>query len=87
MGAMRLSLCAEVPASPPPYCGRLERPLDPTEAQDGRLSIYFEVYPHAGPGKAVGMLVATEGGPGYPRRNRAPSTWPCSVRCGATTTS
>ena len=63
---MSLSLCADVPASPPAYCGRLERPLDPAGAQDGRLSIYFEVYPHSGPGKAVGMLVATEGGPGYP---------------------
>ncbi len=66
MGAMTLSLCADVPAPRPAYCGRLERPLDPTGAQDGRLSIYFELYPHSGPGKAVGMMVATEGGPGYP---------------------
>lgn len=63
---MTLSLCTDVPAPPAAYCGRLERPLDPAGAQDGRLSIYFELYPHLGPGKAVGMLVATEGGPGYP---------------------
>ncbi len=66
---MTLSLCADIPAppsAPPAYCGRLERPLDPAGAEGGRLSIYFELYPHSGPGKALGTLVATEGGPGYP---------------------
>ena len=42
------------------------RPLDPTGAVPGRISIYFEFYPHTGPGKSIGTLVATEGGPGYP---------------------
>ena len=32
----------------------------------GSISIYFEYYPHTGEGKAIGTLVATEGGPGYP---------------------
>jgi pimeloyl-ACP methyl ester carboxylesterase len=66
MGDMTLSRCTDVPARPVVYCGRLERPLDPAGAVPGRLSIYFELYPHTGRGKAVGMLVATEGGPGYP---------------------
>jgi pimeloyl-ACP methyl ester carboxylesterase len=48
------------------YCGHLQRPLDPAGALPGSLSIYFELYPHGGPGPAAGMLVATEGGPGYP---------------------
>jgi pimeloyl-ACP methyl ester carboxylesterase len=57
-----LRRCEKVPA----YCGSLDRPLDPTGAIPGRLSIYFEYYPHSGPGKSAGTLVATEGGPGYP---------------------
>jgi pimeloyl-ACP methyl ester carboxylesterase len=66
MGTMTLSRCTGLPAPPAAYCGHLDRPLDPAGSLDGRLSIYFEFYPHRGPGKAVGMLVATEGGPGYP---------------------
>jgi pimeloyl-ACP methyl ester carboxylesterase len=66
MGGMTLSRCSDVPVPGPVYCGHLERPLDPDGAVGGRLAIYFELYPHTGPGKAVGMLVATEGGPGYP---------------------
>ena len=50
----------------PAYCGRLDRPLDPTAAMPGRISAYFEFYPHLGPGSSIGTLVATEGGPGYP---------------------
>jgi pimeloyl-ACP methyl ester carboxylesterase len=63
---MTLSRCTAVPARPDVYCARLERPLDSAGAVPGRVSIYFEFYPHTGPGKATGMLVATEGGPGYP---------------------
>lgn len=62
VGSMELRPCAAAPA----YCGRLDRPLDPTGAVPGRLSIYFEYYPHSAPGKSIGTLVATEGGPGYP---------------------
>lgn len=40
-----------------PWCAYLTRPLG---------SIYFEFYPHTGDGKSTGMLVATEGGPGFP---------------------
>jgi pimeloyl-ACP methyl ester carboxylesterase len=61
VGSMELKSCANVHA----YCGKLDRPLDPTGAIPGRISIYFEFYPHTGRGKPLGTLVATEGGPGY----------------------
>ena len=62
VGSVELRPCSSVAA----YCGELDRPLDPTGAIPGHISIHFEYYPHTGPGKAVGTLVATEGGPGYP---------------------
>src|ERR1700681_1721502 len=62
VGSIDLQPCPGVPA----YCGKLDRPLDPRGAVPGRISIHFEYYPHPGPDKAVGTLVATEGGPGYP---------------------
>lgn len=49
-----------------PWCGRLERPLDPEGHVPGTISIYFEYFPHSGDAPAAGVLVATEGGPGYP---------------------
>jgi pimeloyl-ACP methyl ester carboxylesterase len=42
------------------------RPLDPSGAVDGTVAVYFEYFPHAAPGPSQGMLVATEGGPGFP---------------------
>ncbi len=62
VGAMTLERCPDAPA----YCGRIERPLDPTGAIGGRISVYFEFYPHTAAGPSAGTLVATEGGPGYP---------------------
>ena len=62
VGSVELRPCQSVHA----YCGTLGRPLDPTGAIPGRISVYFEYYPHTGPGKAAGTLVATEGGPGFP---------------------
>jgi pimeloyl-ACP methyl ester carboxylesterase len=62
VGSMELRPCPSAPG----LCGRLDRPLDPTGAIPGRISIYFEYYPHSGASKSVGTLVATEGGPGYP---------------------
>jgi len=61
-GRMTLERCAGAPA----YCGRIERPLDPSGAIGGRVSVYFEFYPHTADGASAGTLVATEGGPGYP---------------------
>jgi pimeloyl-ACP methyl ester carboxylesterase len=49
-----------------PWCGTLERSLDPTGVVPGRIAVYFEYYPHTGPAPAAGTLVATEGGPGFP---------------------
>jgi len=62
IGGMTLEHCAERPA----YCGRIDRPLDPSGAIGGRISVYFEFYPHTAVGPSAGTLVATEGGPGYP---------------------
>jgi pimeloyl-ACP methyl ester carboxylesterase len=62
VGNMLLHRCASAPA----YCGDLDRPMDPTGAIPGRLTIHFEYYPHFESGKSAGTLVATEGGPGYP---------------------
>jgi hypothetical protein len=54
--------CADVAA----YCGDLDRPLDPAGTIPGRVSVHFEFYLHRNLRPAVGTLVATEGGPGYP---------------------
>lgn len=62
MGSIELRPCAGAPG----LCGKLERPLDPTGAIPGRISIHFEYYPHSAPANSLGTLVATEGGPGYP---------------------
>jgi pimeloyl-ACP methyl ester carboxylesterase len=62
VGLIEMRPCLSAPA----YCGALDRPLDPTGAIPGRISIHFEYYRHSGPDKPLGTLVATEGGPGYP---------------------
>ncbi len=62
VGSIELRPCAGVPA----YCGKLDRPLDPTGVVPGRIAIHFEYYRHSGTKRALGTLVATEGGPGYP---------------------
>jgi len=62
VGSILLERCVNVPA----YCGRFDRPLDPSGAIAGRISIYFEFYLHTGRGTPAETLVATEGGPGYP---------------------
>ena len=49
-----------------PWCGTIERALDPTGAVPGRIEVYFEYYPHSAAAAAAGTLVATEGGPGIP---------------------
>jgi pimeloyl-ACP methyl ester carboxylesterase len=62
VGSMLLRLCGQGAA----YCGDLDRPMDPTGAMSGRLSVHFEYYPHSESGRSAGTLVATEGGPGFP---------------------
>lgn len=62
VGSVNLAACG----SHGGYCGTLNRPLDPSGAVPGSISVYFEFYPRTGTGKPAGTLVATEGGPGYP---------------------
>lgn len=62
VGQVRLHRCS----SAAPWCGTLERALDPTGVVPGRIAVYFEYYPHTGTAPAAGTLVATEGGPGFP---------------------
>jgi pimeloyl-ACP methyl ester carboxylesterase len=67
VGSLTLTLCR-----PGLYCGRLDRPLDPTGVLPDRIGIFFEFAP---PGDASmpsqGTLVAAEGGPGYPTTGSA----------------
>src|SRR5579863_2008639 len=58
VGSMELQPCRNASA----LCGKLDRPLDPTGAVAGRISIDFEYYPHTGREQPLGTLVATEGG-------------------------
>ena len=62
VGRLTLKRCA--PAGE--WCTSLERPLDPHGAVSGTIPVYFEFYPHRGPGPTAGTLVGAEGGPGYP---------------------
>ncbi len=62
VGQVKLHRCTTAA----PWCGTLERSLDPTGVVPGRIAVYFEYYPHTGPAPAAGTLVATEGGPGFP---------------------
>ena len=62
VGTLALRPCADAPA----YCGSIERAFDPKGSIAGHTSIHFEYYPHTSSGEAIGVLVATEGGPGYP---------------------
>lgn len=64
VGEASLSLCGPGPR----YCGMITRALDPRGAVPGRLAIGFEYYPHRVPGARRGVLVATEGGPGFATR-------------------
>src|SRR5450631_143048 len=62
VGSLTLQRCRR----PMCWSGTLARPIEPAGAVAGTLSVYFEYYPHSASGKSLGVLVATEGGPGYP---------------------
>ncbi|HEY0339280.1 MAG TPA: alpha/beta hydrolase, partial [Steroidobacteraceae bacterium] len=63
VGQLTLHRC-ETPA---PWCGVLERPLDPAGIVRGTVPIYFEYFPHtAAVAPVAGTIVTTEGGPGFP---------------------
>jgi pimeloyl-ACP methyl ester carboxylesterase len=61
-GTLTLRRCTQSDA----WCGSLKRALDPSGVVAGTLAIHFEYYPHEAAGQSEGLLVATEGGPGYP---------------------
>ncbi len=61
VGALSLQRCPPAGA----YCGRLERPLDPSGRVAGTIGIHFEFYPATGAAR-TGTVVAADGGPGYP---------------------
>src|ERR1700722_19649234 len=61
VGSLELRPCPNVSPNVSAYCGSLDRPLDPSGAIPGRISIHFEYYPHSEAGKALETLVATEG--------------------------
>ncbi|MDP9064990.1 MAG: alpha/beta hydrolase, partial [Pseudomonadota bacterium] len=62
VGTIWLEPCSR----PQGYCGHIDRPLDPAGTVPGHINVHFEYYRHSGPGAALGTVVATEGGPGYP---------------------
>jgi pimeloyl-ACP methyl ester carboxylesterase len=62
VGSLKLRSCGNLGA----YCGVLDRPLDASGTVSGRVPLYFEFYPHTGSGPSQGVMVAVEGGPGYP---------------------
>ena len=62
VGTLELRACGAMGA----YCGQLDRALDPLGRVPGTVSVYFEYYPHTDARASEGVLVATEGGPGYP---------------------
>lgn len=67
VGKLNLKHCEPLtPAPPRRFCGQLQRPLDPANLQGEQISIHFEYYRHTAPGRSFGVVVAAEGGPGYP---------------------
>jgi len=62
VGSLTLRHCATAA----PWCGTVQRALDPSGRVPGTLDVYFEFYPHTNPRPSRGTLVATEGGPGFP---------------------
>ena len=63
VGSFVLSLCNTDLTG---YCGAIERPLDPTGAVPGIVTVGFEYYPRRDKAHArLGVILPQEGGPGY----------------------
>ncbi len=63
VGSLTLSLCNTQYNG---YCGSIERPIDPTGAVPGRITVGFEYYPHRDHSlSSLGTILPQEGGPGY----------------------
>lgn len=67
VGRMTLHRCD----TPAPWCGTLERPLDPSALGARKIPVYFEYYPHSAAASAAGTLVGATGGPGFPTTGSA----------------
>ncbi len=63
VGRLTLSLCNTDYTG---YCGAIQRPLDPSGAVPGTLTVGFEYYPHSKRSQpSLGTILPQEGGPGY----------------------
>ena len=63
VGSLTLSLCNTQYTG---YCGAIERPLDPSGAVPGKITVGFEFYPHRAQSLTpLGTILPQEGGPGY----------------------
>jgi pimeloyl-ACP methyl ester carboxylesterase len=63
VGTLTLSLCNTQYTG---YCGAIERPLDPSGAVAGKITVGFEYYPRRDQALAsLGTILPQEGGPGY----------------------
>jgi len=81
-GSLSLTPCSDAPSY---YCGTLARPLDPSGEVSGTIDVAFRWLPHSdtsGPGD--GVIVASEGGPGYPSASLATDIARSSRRCWRT---
>jgi len=64
-----VALWAGTAAAAAPITGVVERPLDPTGAVPGTVSVAYTLYPRRDLSQPLaGTVVAVEGGPGYPSR-------------------
>jgi pimeloyl-ACP methyl ester carboxylesterase len=64
VGSMTLHPCAGAPGY---FCGAVSRPLDPSGAVPGAVSVGFTWLPHTRADlPSTGTIIAAEGGPGYP---------------------
>lgn len=55
---------AACPESSASLCGFIPVPLDRSHPRGAQIQIYFELYPHTGPGPAQSAILANLGGPG-----------------------
>jgi pimeloyl-ACP methyl ester carboxylesterase len=63
VGKLTLTLCDTGDTG---YCGKIQRPLDPSGGVAGSLTIGFEYYPRTDTAHArLGTILPQEGGPGY----------------------
>jgi pimeloyl-ACP methyl ester carboxylesterase len=67
VGSVTVHRCHNVVAA---WCGVRREPVDPGHAAAGTLGVSFVWYPATG--RAVGTVVAVEGGPGFPSTGSAP---------------